>query len=304
MSDGGHQIRPAAFRAGALLRVPQRDRESADRARVMMPPVAGLAGVPLVDAARAGLAVLAPVPHVADADQELGPVRQVQRPFWMPGPGAQALVGPRLRPPAAVLVVVEREHLLHVPAQRGPGADAGQPRGGLVENDDPAVAVGDHEAVGQVVGADQACGQVLGRPERAGRCREIPARGRGRMARHDPVHSNAASAWPAVWLHLSPGWARPPARGPGCPRAGAAAPFGRWPVTLTGLLMTQRDQTLARPACRAAPRVALSVHTVGGGTPLRADPAAAGPAASRPGQAVGARWARTEAYRQTAAAAA
>src|SRR5262249_60258988 len=119
MSDGGDLIRPAAFRAGALLRVPQRDREAADRAGVMMPPVAGLAGVPLVDAAHGSRAVLAPVPHVADADQELGPVRQVQRPFRMPGPGAQALVGPRLRPPAPVLVIPGRKHPPRVLAPRG-----------------------------------------------------------------------------------------------------------------------------------------------------------------------------------------
>src|SRR4030088_1667012 len=43
----------------------------------------------------------------------------------------------------------------------------------------------------------------------------------------------------------------------GYPRAGAAAPWGGSPVTLTGPLMTQRDQTLARPVCCAAPRDAL-----------------------------------------------
>ncbi len=191
MSHGGDQVRPAAVCASATLRVPQRDREAADRTRVMVPPVAGLTGLPVAAVRLASQpAVLAPVPDVAHADHELGPVRQVQQPLRMAGPGAQAVIGSRLRPPAAILVVPERKHLLHVPAERGVRADAGEPRGRLVEHRHPAGVVRYHQAVGQVIGTDQAAGHVPGRLERTARGREVPAR----IARHDPVHSNAASA--------------------------------------------------------------------------------------------------------------
>ena len=45
-----------------------------------------------------------------------------------------------------VVSIPERQHLPHVPAERGVRADAGQPRGSPVEYDDPARVVWDYQA--------------------------------------------------------------------------------------------------------------------------------------------------------------
>ncbi len=193
-----------------------------------------------------------PVPHVAHADQELDPVRQVQRPLGVPAARAQAVIRLRLRPPAVVLGVPEREHLPHVPAERGVRGDAGEPRGRPVEDRDLAVVVRDHQAVGQVIGVDQPVAGLPGRrggpagalpggaggagrgregidapPGRtgsAGRRREGIARCPGRLARHDPVHSNAASARPVPAGHCPRGAVLAGPRFGGIPQAGFAAP--------------------------------------------------------------------------------
>ena len=74
----------------------------------------------------------------------------------MPGPGAQAVVRVGARPAAATLGIAQRKHVVDVPAQRVAGRRPGQPRGGGVEDLDPAVLVGNHQAIRQVVRDDQA----------------------------------------------------------------------------------------------------------------------------------------------------
>jgi hypothetical protein len=154
-SDGRDQVRAAALEPGALLGAAQGDHDAADGARLAVPPLAR----PLA----AGAA------HVADADQQLGAVGQVQAALGVPRPGGQAAVGLGRGPPGAVVGVAERQRLADLAAHGVGRADPGQPRGRPVEHRDAAGVVGDDEAVGEVIGQHQPAAEVRRRRQGARR---------------------------------------------------------------------------------------------------------------------------------------
>ena len=132
MRHGGDKVGPAALEPGPLAGVVQGDHQ----------PQHGAAAVRLAD--------------VANDDEHLGAVRQVQRALRMPGAGLQAVVRIGEVPPVAAVGVVQRQHAEQVLAECFGGIGAGQLRGGPVEHGDAACVVGDDETVGEFVGDDEA----------------------------------------------------------------------------------------------------------------------------------------------------
>ena len=99
MRDGGDQLGAAALEPGALLRAAQRDDQPVDRAG-------------------------AAVTDVADRDEQLAAVGEVQRPLRVPGAGRQAVVRVDEQPPVAAVLVAELQHVEDVLADGLLGRDA------------------------------------------------------------------------------------------------------------------------------------------------------------------------------------
>ena len=226
MRDGGDQIRTRPLEPGPLLRAAQRDGEPADRCALAR-PVGPRGRVP-----RAA--------HVADGDEHLGAVAQVERALRVPGPDRQPVVRAGLPPPAAPLVVAERQRRDQLTADGLVGADPGQPLRSTVEDDDPAALIGDDQPVGKLVSAQQVgvaqhgsarLGRRGGRPPGPPGA-PVPLRGHRAQSSIHLARRSILDCCPP--LCRCPGTPMLPARGPGANPRSAGAATRPAPVTHPG----------------------------------------------------------------------